>query len=962
MAAPLILRIITDASQTLRANQGVIASNTLVGKSALDMGADIVKSSKAAITSSVAMEEALAKEAATYRELSVSASLSAKEQVKAAQLSELAQAKLARSQGLFVAGARASSEGSKTAERDLGKLTRGALAGSGVISSLGRSLAFASGGFIAVAGTATLLHNAIADALSYAATERQVTAQLKTSGKIFEDYKGQIEASLTAESRLSGFTRQDLLQSFGYLVRVSGNVQQSLHLDAVAADVARGRHIALSSASLALAKALGGSDTALRRLGIIIPKNLKGLDALQYVAKKFAGQAEAGATSADHLHASLTTASEVIGTAVLPTFNRLVTEFSDWVTKMEASGRLQRDANEAFSLAGDIFHTLGDAIKVVDSVTGSFKHTLELLIALELSKVAAGWIVGLTKLAEAWGLVGASATTAGAAQAAALGTGEASALAGAGAGAAGSAALRSRVGQFTGTMVPAAAEAEVAGIGAAAATSTAEVAGLRAGLLGLSALEIAPIVLPIVLLLQDKSIRGNLASQIQDIRHPSAGGIGDFFKSGLQNAVSILQHTGIAAPAYLNQPAKQPYVSPFETTGQFQAAGLPVGTTTQLFGPPPSTSGLFGGIKPMQQFWKKFALSFSQQLAQANAALTKGTADDVAEAQKEVEQLKTLINNQQVKGPALLQALALEAQALGVIWSAEQAAAQKRAADAQAAKQKIITDIQNAIDPIKLEVALSKAQAFGQTTVPALKALLKAAYAGLAKAISSGNEDLVKQAYDQITSLKQAIKDAQKQVTKQFTEPMKLQIALARAQAFGGDTTSILTQMKAAALKALKSGKYAGQGLIDLLNEIANINSQLSSSTVSAYGDYKKASVKALTANLGLSDLQRKRLEERLSQRGPGGTVPATGTGAAGYIIDPATGRPVRVGHPGHTSTYTPSSVARGGAVPEIKAVIDLTVNIDGKHVEATVTKQQQRRRSRNPTQTRGPNAATSVA
>ncbi len=46
MAAPLILRIITDASQSLRENDKVIASNTLVGESALGMGGDFAKAAK----------------------------------------------------------------------------------------------------------------------------------------------------------------------------------------------------------------------------------------------------------------------------------------------------------------------------------------------------------------------------------------------------------------------------------------------------------------------------------------------------------------------------------------------------------------------------------------------------------------------------------------------------------------------------------------------------------------------------------------------------------------------------------------------------------------------------------------------------------------------------------------------------------------------------------------------------
>jgi hypothetical protein len=351
-------------------------------------------------------------------------------------------------------------------------------------------------------------------------------------------------------------------------------------------------------------------------------------------------------------------------------------------------------------------------------------------------------------------------------------------------------------------------------------------------------------------------------------------------------------------------------------------------------------------------------------MAVAQAALTKTQADDVAEARKEVAQIKKALDEGVLHGPALFAALQIEANDLSIIWSAEAAAAQKQAAAAAAAKAKIITQIQNAIDPIKLEVALSKAQALGQTTVPELKALLSAAYKGLAKAIANGNQQLIKQAYDQITSLKQQIQQAQTAVTKTFTEPMRLQIALARAQAFGKDDTKILEEMKAAAIKALKSGKYTGQSLIDLLNEIANINSQLNSSVTNAYGDYKKASLKAETAGLGLTRAQREALEARLSQRGPGGTVPESGTGAAGYIIDPKTGRPVRVKskrrHLSESNAIPPG--AGGSGRIYIDQTIRLNIDIDGKHLTTVVTKGQQSYRKSNPSSTRGPHAGAPTA
>ncbi len=861
------------------------------------------------------------------------------------------------------------STATKTAENDLGKLTRGALAGSGVISSLGRSLAFASTGFIAVAGTATILHSAIQEALSYAATQKQVTAQLKTGGLVFTQYEGQIDAALTAESKLSGFTRNDLLQSFGYLVRVSGNVVQSLNLDAVAADVARGRHIALSSASIALAKALGGSSTALRRLGIIVPKTATGMEAIRYVAAKFAGQAEAGATSADHLHASLVNAEEVIGTALLPTFNRLTTELSNWLSKMQASGRLQRDVNEGVTILGIGFHTLGAAIKVVDDATGGFTHTIAILIGYELVSKIYGWVAALRILAGEWGLVGAAAATAGEAQVAAVaesgaaGAAGGGAAIGAGAGGIGSLFAGGLLGQVAGSRVRGyfasrAAASEIGAFGTEGAVAGG-VSATGVGALAVAALLATKALDDLAKKVNDTAGGGTTGSNIIDgIAGVLSGGLVGNYHFGILGQ-ALHGFPGFPNGGFPGPPAPPPpkYLlnAPY-IPQQFQIPGLLGQAATGAMGP-------FGTAQPMTQYWKSFTKTFKQMMLEAQAVLTKGNADDVAAARNEVKRIKTMLDEGVLHGPALFQALQAEASDLNTIWAAEAAAAQKRAAAAAAAKQKILTQIQNAIDPIKLEVALSKAQALGQNTVPELKALLAAAYKGLAKAIANGNQQLIKSAYDQITSLKQQIKDAQNTAVQAFTEPMKLQIALARAQAFGKDDTKILQEMKAAALRALKSGKYTGQALIDLLNEIASINSQLNSSVTTAYGDYKKASLKAETAGLGLTRAQREALEARLSQRGPGGTVPESGTGAAGYVIDPKTGRPVRVkSKRGHGSGSVPSGGGGGGGSFVLDQTIKLNVNIDGKHITTVVTKGQQSYRKSNPSSRRGPHAGTQTA
>ncbi len=951
MAAPLILRIIGDASSYFKTAEGVVSANTKVGQSALAMGGNFTKAAEAQVAAGAKAIQVQRAMVAELTATSAAAVAGSDEQIAATVALERAQANLNRSMGLTAIGTRGVSTGAKTAERDLGKLTRGALAGSGVISSLGRSLAFASGGFIAVAGTATLLHNAITEALAFAATEKQVTAQLKTSGLSFEQNKSQILDNLTAQSKLSAFTRGDLLQSFGYLVRVSGDVDQSLKLTAIAADVARGRHIALSSASIALAKALGGSSTALRRLGIIVPASAKGMDAIRYVAQKFAGQAEAGATSADHLRTSLVNAGEVIGTKLLPTFNRLATEFSDWVAKMDASGKLAKDVNEAITILGAAFHTLGGAIKIVDRATGGFKNTLAILIGLELGSKILSWGRALTILAGEWGLVGAAATKAGVAQSAALTETGAAGAGGAATGATGILAggvlgrllgrgttgVSTRVGMYTGGAL--AGEAGVA----------AGVSATGIGALAVAALLATDALAGLAKKANDAAGGGSLGRNI-------IGGVEGVLTGGLfgnSNAGILGQvlHRDSAFRQFLS-PTPPPPVN-LVKPGAF---GL---SNASLFGPVPS--GMFGTAQPLTQFWKAFTKTLRQTMAEAQATLTKGNADDIAAARQEVARIKSLIDQGRLHGPALIAAILAEGQDLQQIWGAEAAAAQKRAAAAAAAKQKIIKQIQNAIDPINLQIAFARADALGGNTTAVLRKQLAAAYKGLAQALANGNKQLILQAYQQIKSVKDAIKAALTTATSTFTVPAKLALDIARDQALGKGITDDLIEERKALYKWIASHRKNIQGVTDAYNQIAAINSQLNSDVVNAYGMFKKASVKALTENLGLTADQRRRLEQRLSQRGPGGTTPGDGTGAAGYVIDPNTGRPVHRGHHSRNRRLQGGG-AYGSSTPVIHNVIDLTVNISGKRVEASVTENQQRRRRHNPTQTRGPNAATSVA
>jgi hypothetical protein len=831
------------------------------------------------------------------------------------------------------------------------------------------------------------------------------------------------------------------------------------------------------------------------------------MQALEYVQKKFAGQALAGTTVSERFSASLSDAGATIGTALLPTFDRLVGHFGDWLQRMNASGKLTQDVNTGVHLLGIGFHTLEDAISVVDKVTGGFGHTLLLIGEIWAGIKIAAWIGTLEKVAISWGLIQSAAEKAAAAEAAAasvsaagIATGDlrAAALASEGAGGAGllsrlvprgvggavglgvggliagqlaERAIPGQAGQTTGRAL------EGAGVGAGIGLLVggpvgAGVGGALGGLVGAVSTFIhsAPtfnqqattmahsitalghagqIASRDILALQSSIATGRVSrdeaqqalkqaqAQEQATRGTSAHAAAvDRLRAAQLNlrvaneSLVVSQEKLTAAQkrqadtqerqrkataafaVQLQSIAKQsqtipgprglpfPNADPFGTyidklrslqgelvktdpkmakvianllaiaqmfgkipssktvklTLQETLAGtfqLPrIGPGGDLFprGPRSVPSGPTGptgpaGKPPVVQ-WSQFQLTLTEQVLQAKAALTKTTADDVAVAKQIIARIKNLIARGKLDDKALIQALQAEADAQSTIDSAAQARRDAAAKAAAVAKARAST--YNV--PAALQLAQAKAEAYGKSETAILKKIIAAAQ----KAINSGGKN-----WQGLVAAYQTIANARAQLeqdAQQALIPLKLQLALARAQATGGDQTPILRKMKAVLEKALKAAKGNIQKQIDIWTQIGAINQQLGQDISNSYGDYKKASLKWETQGLGLTPAQRRALEARLSQIGPGGTHPMSGTGAAGYIIDPDTGRPIhRNQRRRQGSQYSRS----GSGTPTVNANIDLRVYIDGKQVEAVVTKRQQKNNTRRPTQSRGPNAAT---
>ncbi len=264
--------------------------------------------------------------------------------------------------------------GANKFEKSIGQTVRGTAAASGAFRSFGRSLAFASGGFLAAASFTELLRGSIEQAGQAAAAQKQLAAQFRAAGQDLGAYQSQIDATIHRLSALAGIEDDEVKQSFTLAFRATQDVSQGLRITSIAADVARARNISLAQATLALNKAYGGNVGALRRLGITIPKTLIGMRALSFVSSRFAGQAQAGTTSQERFTAAFKNFEEIIGTAILPSFNKLLDKGARWLNNTDNQRKVQHAANKTVSTGAKILGFLGDSIGLVNQGLGPLAH------------------------------------------------------------------------------------------------------------------------------------------------------------------------------------------------------------------------------------------------------------------------------------------------------------------------------------------------------------------------------------------------------------------------------------------------------------------------------------------------------------------------------------------------------------------------------------------------------------
>lgn len=692
--------------------------------------------------------------------------------------------------------------------KEVDRASRGALSASGAFKGLSRAVGLASGGFVTGFAAGEALKTVVEAGTEAAQTERQLAQQLKATGISFAQNRGQIEETVTRLSSLSGFTRDDLTRSFTTLVRGSGDVQKSLKDVGIAADIARGTHKSLSTVTLALTKAEAGNAGALKRVGLALPKNVTGLQAVAIAQKRFAGQAEAGSTAQQRLAATLRTSEEIIGRALLPTVNRLADGLAKWLAKANESGQLQRDVNKVMRVATEVGHGLRDALDGIKAVVvplnqalGGTRNTVKLLaIAFTGMKVL--------RLAGDLDVLTASAK-------------------------------KARI----------------------------ETGLLRANLAGLAKLGGIAIVIDLI---YHKGSIADLGKDFAKAFHLSGlpGPLGKFFDPRYGDTGKLLVPKVVKGGRL-----------PRETQKDIQDAVQDAHNAVQT-----ALTRKFKSKRVKTNVPLSLAGRFNlAELRLAQAGLTKTLADD-----RKVLVVEKAIVEQQIKSAKTLKEKIQYTQQLAGISSQIQS-----------------------IDEQTAQAQREQAQARRD----ALKAAKEAARARLearqfrALGLGPTGEELPPT------------------IRKLKTELQKVGDAVKGTILDTGHTRNLLRTIRRLLSGGL--GRLGGDLRSKIKEMLDDLQNQMEDGGKKAATAFHKASTKELVQGLGLTTAQTKALRARLSQLGPGGTVPSKGFGAFGYAYTPG-GQPINV---------------------------TTTVNLDGKQVAKNTTKHQQRGARRNPPQRRGPHA-----
>ncbi len=387
-----------------------------------------------------------------------------------------------------------SSRAASRFEGDVGKIGRGGVAASGLFRGLGRSIAFASTAFLGGFGLVTAIRASFAAFESLQQVGLQTEAVLKSTGSVAgvtaEHVKslGEELSAATGVSQDVVRNSENLLLAFTNIRNVAGEGNDVFDQATQAAlDLSAAWQTDLPTAAKTIGKALQDplrGMQSLTRQGVLLDRSQRALIKrlvntgdtlgaqrviLRQLQRQFGGSAEID-TFAFHvalLKNNLTDLGAKIVEGFTPALVKSLDQMTAWVTNAQNQERVMRLTRDVIGFLVESLKKLRDAFDLLNKITGSTKHTLEILLGVFVAYKGLKLAQTLATLAADFGLVGTAAATS---------TGEVAALK---TELAFPATLNTSLGTTAGA---------VGAIGGSAAAATGEVAALKGSLLTMRSL------------------------------------------------------------------------------------------------------------------------------------------------------------------------------------------------------------------------------------------------------------------------------------------------------------------------------------------------------------------------------------------------------------------------------------------------------------------------------------------
>lgn len=265
-----------------------------------------------------------------------------------------------------------------------------------------------------IAGVGYGLEHAVSKAIDFQNQQVQLGASIRANvRRPAADATKQMAEFADSLSMKGGFDPAESIAGMTQLLRVTHDVDKAQRDMNLATEIARGTHKSLAATTRAVTMAEAGRTQGLTRMGIILPKGVKGAQAIAQLQRQFAGATTAynktAAGAAANFRNSLDVLQERLGAALLPAITKVANGLSGFVRGMVegrgAGGRLVQIFKDLIGYGKQVYEWMRKNSTVVEMVGGAI---LGVVAAIKLYNVYIRIANALTAITEAemlWPLV-----------------------------------------------------------------------------------------------------------------------------------------------------------------------------------------------------------------------------------------------------------------------------------------------------------------------------------------------------------------------------------------------------------------------------------------------------------------------------------------------------------------------------------------------------------------------------